>query len=112
LRLQISPRVTARLLGFLVNPSLLLYGTGGVAYGRVEQSVPGASGRRKPGVHEAADHIAIEAMDAHKQCLSSTMRAAGEQPQQLNRAAGLRIETAFPNGRHTSSIGCRLFTFN
>jgi len=42
LRLQISPRVTARLLGFLVNPSLLLYGTGGVAYGR-EQSVPGAS---------------------------------------------------------------------
>jgi opacity protein-like surface antigen len=43
LRLQISPRVTARLLGFLVNPSLLLYGTGGVAYGRVEQSVPGAS---------------------------------------------------------------------
>jgi hypothetical protein len=38
------------------------------------------------------------------------MRAAGEQPQQLYRAAGLRIETAFPNGRHTSSIGRRLFT--
>ncbi len=53
LRLQISPRVTARLLGFLVNPSLLLYGTGGVAYGRVEQSVPGAS-VKTPGVGWAA----------------------------------------------------------
>jgi outer membrane immunogenic protein len=30
-------------LGFLVNPALLLYGTGGVAYGRLEESVPGAS---------------------------------------------------------------------
>jgi len=40
-------------LGFLVNPSLLLYGTGGVAYGRVEQSVPGAS-TKTPGVGWAA----------------------------------------------------------
>jgi outer membrane immunogenic protein len=32
-------------LGFLINPALLLYGTGGVAYGRVEQSVPGASAK-------------------------------------------------------------------
>jgi hypothetical protein len=53
LRLQISPRVTARLLGFLVNPSLLLYGTGGVACGRVEQSVPGAS-VKTPGAGWAA----------------------------------------------------------
>jgi len=53
LRLQISPRVTARLLGFLVNPSLLLYGTGDVAYGRVEQSVPGAS-VKTPGAGWAA----------------------------------------------------------
>ncbi len=30
-------------LGFLLNPALLLYATGGVAYGRVEESVPGAS---------------------------------------------------------------------
>lgn len=30
-------------LGFLLNPSLLLYGTGGVAYGHAEVSVPGAS---------------------------------------------------------------------
>jgi outer membrane immunogenic protein len=30
-------------VGFLVNPSLLFYGTGGVAYGRAEVSVPGAS---------------------------------------------------------------------
>ena len=30
-------------VGFLVNPAWLIYGTGGVAYGRVEQSVPGAS---------------------------------------------------------------------
>jgi outer membrane immunogenic protein len=36
-------------LGFLVNPALLLYGTGGVAYGRVEESVPGAS-VKVPGV--------------------------------------------------------------
>jgi outer membrane immunogenic protein len=40
-------------LGFLINPSLLLYGTGGVAYGRVEQSVPGAS-TKTPGVGWAA----------------------------------------------------------
>jgi outer membrane immunogenic protein len=40
-------------LGFLVNPSLLLYGTGGVANGRVEQSVPGAS-TKTPGVGWAA----------------------------------------------------------
>lgn len=40
-------------LGFLVNPALLLYGTGGVAYGRVEQSVPGAS-VTTPGVGWAA----------------------------------------------------------
>jgi outer membrane immunogenic protein len=32
-------------LGFLVNPSLLLYGTGGVAYGRIEESVPGVTAR-------------------------------------------------------------------
>jgi len=31
--------------GVLINPSLLLYGTGGVAYGRVEESVPGTSGK-------------------------------------------------------------------
>src|SRR5260370_25101710 len=36
-------------LGFLLNPALLLYATGGVAYGRVEQSVPGAS-TKTPGV--------------------------------------------------------------
>jgi outer membrane immunogenic protein len=40
-------------LGFLINPALLLYGTGGVAYGRVEQSVPGAS-VKTPGVGWAA----------------------------------------------------------
>src|SRR5712671_431843 len=40
-------------LGFLVNPALLLYGTGGVAYGRVEESVPGAS-LKIPGVGWAA----------------------------------------------------------
>ncbi len=39
--------------GFLVNPALLLYGTGGVAYGRIEQSVPGAS-TKTPGVGWAA----------------------------------------------------------
>jgi hypothetical protein len=65
----------------------------------------------KPGSHDAADHIAIESMDAHKQRLGSAMWAAGEQPQQLYRAAGVRTETAFPNGRHTSSIGRRVFTF-
>src|SRR6266478_2951745 len=36
-------------LGFLLNPALLLYATGGVAYGRVEESVPGAS-TKTPGV--------------------------------------------------------------
>jgi outer membrane immunogenic protein len=40
-------------LGFLVNPALLLYATGGVAYGRVEESVPGAS-LKIPGVGWAA----------------------------------------------------------
>jgi outer membrane immunogenic protein len=30
-------------LGFLLNPSLLLYGTGGAAYGQAKVSVPGAS---------------------------------------------------------------------
>jgi outer membrane immunogenic protein len=40
-------------LGFLVNPTLLFYGTGGVAYGRVEESVPGAS-VKVPGVGWAA----------------------------------------------------------
>ena len=40
-------------LGFLVNPALLLYGTGGVAYGRAEVSVPGAS-VKIPGVGWAA----------------------------------------------------------
>ena len=39
--------------GVLINPSLLLYGTGGVAYGRVEESVPGAS-LKFPGVGWAA----------------------------------------------------------
>jgi outer membrane immunogenic protein len=39
--------------GFLVNPTLLFYGTGGVAYGRVEVSVPGAS-VKIPGVGWAA----------------------------------------------------------
>ena len=39
--------------GFLINPLLLLYGTGGVAYGRVEESVPGAS-VKTPGVGWAA----------------------------------------------------------
>ena len=32
----------------------------------------------KPGADEAGDHVAIEPMGAHKQCLGSTMRAAGE----------------------------------
>src|SRR6266446_1917930 len=32
----------------------------------------------KPGADEAGDHVAIEPMDAHKQCFSSAMRAAGE----------------------------------
>jgi outer membrane immunogenic protein len=36
-------------VGYLLNPVLLLYATGGVAYGRVEQSVPGAS-VKVPGV--------------------------------------------------------------
>ncbi len=40
-------------LGFLVNPALLIYGTGGVAYGRAEVSVPGAS-VKIPGVGWAA----------------------------------------------------------
>ena len=40
-------------LAFLVNPALLLYGTGGVAYGRAEVSVPGAS-VKIPGVGWAA----------------------------------------------------------
>ncbi|HKD42306.1 MAG TPA: outer membrane protein [Myxococcaceae bacterium] len=39
--------------GVLINPLLLLYGTGGVAYGRVEESVPGAS-LKTPGVGWAA----------------------------------------------------------
>jgi hypothetical protein len=65
----------------------------------------------EPSSHEAADHIAIEPMDAHNQCLGSAMRAAGEQPQQLYRAAGFRIGTAFLNGRHKSSIRRKLFTF-
>ncbi len=33
---------------------------------------------RKPVADEAGDHVAIEAMGAHKQRLGSTMRAAGE----------------------------------
>ena len=37
-----------------------------------------ASCSSKPGAHETGDHVAIEPMGAHKQCLSSTMRAAGE----------------------------------
>jgi hypothetical protein len=32
----------------------------------------------KSDAHEAGDHVAIEPMGAHKQCLGSTMRAAGE----------------------------------
>ncbi len=40
-------------VGYLLNPALLLYATGGVAYGRVEQSVPGAS-VKTPGVGWAA----------------------------------------------------------
>ncbi len=32
----------------------------------------------KPGADEAGDHVAIEPMGAHKQCLGSAMRAAGE----------------------------------
>jgi outer membrane immunogenic protein len=40
-------------LGFLVNPSWLLYATGGVAYGRVEDSGPGFSDK-VPGVGWAA----------------------------------------------------------
>jgi outer membrane immunogenic protein len=39
--------------GFLLNPSWLLYGTGGVAYGRAEVSGPGAS-FKVPGVGWAA----------------------------------------------------------
>ena len=37
-----------------------------------------ASRNRKPVAYEAGDHIAIEAMGAHKQRLGSAMRAAGE----------------------------------
>src|SRR5262249_2661727 len=33
----------------------------------------------KPGAHETGDHVAIKPMGAHKQCLGSAMRAAGEQ---------------------------------
>jgi outer membrane immunogenic protein len=40
-------------VGFLVNPVLLFYATGGVAYGRAEVSVPGAS-VKIPGVGWAA----------------------------------------------------------
>jgi hypothetical protein len=32
----------------------------------------------KPGAHDTGEHIAIEPMDAHKQCLGSAMRAGGE----------------------------------
>jgi len=32
----------------------------------------------KFGVHEAGDHVAIEPMDAYKQCFGSTIRVAGE----------------------------------
>jgi outer membrane immunogenic protein len=39
--------------GFLLSPALLVYGTGGVAYGHVEESVPGAS-VTVPGVGWAA----------------------------------------------------------
>jgi outer membrane immunogenic protein len=40
-------------LGYLINPSLLAYGTGGVAYGRAEVSGPGAT-VKIPGVGYAA----------------------------------------------------------
>jgi hypothetical protein len=36
------------------------------------------SSNRKPVAYEAGDHVAIEAMGAHKQRLDSAMRAAGE----------------------------------
>jgi hypothetical protein len=39
--------------------------------------------RRKPGADEVGDHVAIEAVGAHKQCLGSTTRADGEQIKQL-----------------------------
>ena len=32
----------------------------------------------KSDAHEAGDHVAIEPMGVHKQCLGSAMRAAGE----------------------------------
>jgi hypothetical protein len=40
------------------------------------------------------------------------MRANGEQIEQLKRAAGMRAETAFSNGRHTFSVDRKTFTFN
>jgi hypothetical protein len=42
-----------------------------------------ASCRRKPGADEVGDHVAIEAMGAHKQCLGSATRADGEQIKRL-----------------------------
>jgi hypothetical protein len=67
---------------------------------------------RKPGANEVGDHLAIEAMGTHEQGLSSTTRANGKHLEQLQRAAGMRADTAFSNGRHKFSIDRKLFTFN
>jgi outer membrane immunogenic protein len=58
----VAPGVSAKLpwfgtartrVGYLINPSLLAYGTGGVAYGRAEVSGPGVT-VKIPGVGWAA----------------------------------------------------------
>jgi hypothetical protein len=74
-------------------------------FGRLGASHSLAFCGRKPDADEVGNHVAIEAMDPHKQCLGSATRANGEQIEQLQRAAGMRAEAAVSNGRHTFSVG-------
>jgi hypothetical protein len=68
---------------------------------------------RKPSMNKAAEHLAVEPVGAHKQRLGRAMRAAGEQLQQLERAAGLRAETAFSRWpRHLASVDRKASVFN
>jgi hypothetical protein len=67
---------------------------------------------RKPGADQVGNHVAIEAMCAHKQGLGSAMWADREQVEQFQRAAGLRAETPLSNDRHTFSIGRKPYTFS
>jgi hypothetical protein len=81
-------------------------------FGRLGASHSLAFCGRKPDADEVGDHVAIEAMGAHKQCLGSATWANGEQIEQLQSAAGMRAQMSFSNGRHAFNIGRKLCTFN